>query len=214
MRINKPILAKVFNESTLFLSSLLTENEIQSFTFKDELIEGFNRDSISIENCVFNNCNLLTSRLYKAQFCDVIFKNCNLSNLDLSECNLCRVEFIECKLTGTNLTKARINHVTFANCKSDYILFSGSKCNNVAFIENDLEGGAFDNCTLTNTYFIKSKLVESEFYYTNLKGIDLSDCDISAMRISNISSHELKGAVITYQQAAELAKLLGVIIKE
>jgi hypothetical protein len=48
---------------------------------------------------------------------------------------------------------------------------------------------------------------------TSLAGIDLSSCDISGLRVSD-TFRELRGAVVSSEQAAQLAGLLGVQVKQ
>lgn len=48
---------------------------------------------------------------------------------------------------------------------------------------------------------------------TPLTGIDLSSCDISGLRVSD-TFRELRGALVSPEQAAQLAILLGVQVKQ
>ena len=50
-----------------------------------------------------------------------------------------------------------------------------------------------------------------DFFKTPLKGVDLSDCTIDGILVSDTYA-ELRGAKINMFQAAELARLLGVQI--
>ena len=66
------------------------------------------------------------------------------------------------------------------------------------------------DCTLKDTHFLECDLTGSEIDHTALKGIDLSTCQLAALRISPM---DLKGALISEWQAIDLVGLLGVIIK-
>ena len=57
--------------------------------------------------------------------------------------------------------------------------------------------------------FNKCDLTRSYFYKTSLKGVDFSTCNINDIIIP---SELLKGIKVNALQAAELAKLLGLII--
>jgi hypothetical protein len=61
--------------------------------------------------------------------------------------------------------------------------------------------------------FEKTLFNGSDFSYSPLKGLDFSTCGFSAIQVSE-SATELKGVVLDLYQAAELSRLLGVIIKE
>ena len=55
--------------------------------------------------------------------------------------------------------------------------------------------------------------MEAEFYRTALKGIDLSNSEISGIRITNLANSELRGSSVSSLQALELIRMLGVEIK-
>ena len=50
-----------------------------------------------------------------------------------------------------------------------------------------------------------------DFFRTSLSGIDLSDCVISGLMVSD-SFSELKGATINAELAAEVARMMGIIV--
>ena len=64
---------------------------------------------------------------------------------------------------------------------------------------------------LSNAAKNKIGLLNGNFQGTSLAGIDLTTDDIDGLLLMG---GELKGAVVTLLQAANLAKLLGVVIKE
>jgi len=125
-----------------------------------------------------------------------------------------RVEFIGCKLTGTNFSESIFNHTTIRDCKGDYVIFSMSKLRNVSFNQCFLRGGGLDNCQFTNVEFEHCNLVEAEFHRTSLKGIDLTSSEIAGIRIGSIPGGELKGATVTSLQALDIARMLGITIKD
>ena len=54
--------------------------------------------------------------------------------------------------------------------------------------------------------------MEAEFYHTSLKGIDLSNSEISGIRITNLANSELRGSSVSSLQALELIRMLGIEI--
>jgi len=56
--------------------------------------------------------------------------------------------------------------------------------------------------------------MEAEFYHTSLKGIDLSNSEISGIRITNLANSELRGSSVSSLQALELIRMLGIEIKD
>ena len=73
---------------------------------------------------------------------------------------------------------------------------------------------AMENCKIAHINFENCNLKEAEFYHTPLKGIDFTGSDISGIRVSLMNSSELKGATVTSLQALELARMLGIDIKD
>ena len=51
------------------------------------------------------------------------------------------------------------------------------------------------------------------FFKTALKGVDMSDCDMDRIIISD-GKEELRGAVLNMSQAIVCAKRMGIVIKE
>ena len=56
------------------------------------------------------------------------------------------------------------------------------------------------------------KLIRAELFRASLRGVDLRDCDISGIVVSRELA-ELKGLIVSYDQAAQLAGLMGLVIK-
>lgn len=68
---------------------------------------------------------------------------------------------------------------------------------------------AFSEASLKKLSLEKVDFSGTDFFLTPLKGIDLSDCTIERIILSD-SFRELKGATINSVQAADLIRLLGV----
>lgn len=214
-KITPPRLAPRLNEEDSFVRWMTEEEgDLAEYLFKDEAIEGVRRDFTGISSCRFVNCNFNGCKFYKLQFSDTVFYNCDLSNISFSGCGFHRVEFTDCKLMGTQLPESLLNHTVFRNCRADYMVVSMSKIRNSLWVDSGLRGAAFDNCALVQSQFCRCQLIEAEFHRTPLKEMDLSDSDIRGIRLSAVPAGELKGATVTSLQALDLARLLGIIIKE
>lgn len=214
-KITPPRLPKLLKENKSLLEMLQgTNDEIMEYSFRQERLEDILKAGISISSSELVNCSFINGRLKKAHFTDVLFLNCDLSNLQLSGAALTRVEFRGCKLTGTNLADASLYQVLFTDCRSEYLNLSGSKQREVHYQNCLLRGAAMDDCSFTHVSFQTCNLVEAECYQTSLKGIDFTDSDIAGLRVNLIPGGEWKGATVTSLQAVELARLMGVIIRD
>lgn len=214
-KITPPRLSPRLNEEDSFVR-LLAENDgdVAEYQFKDELIDDVSRDFTGVHSCRFVNCNFSGCKFYKCQFSDTVFYNCDLSNVSFAGCGFHRVTFTDCKLVGTQLPESLFNHTVFRNCRADYMVLSMSKIRHSLWVDSGLRGAAFDNCALVQSQFSRCQLIEAEFHRTALKEMDLSDSDIRGIRLSAVPAGELKGATVTSLQALDLARLLGIIIKE
>ena len=75
-----------------------------------------------------------------------------------------------------------------------------------------MSGALLSRAELKRTAFKDVKLVGAEMFMTKMRGTDFTKCDISGIVLSRELS-ELRGVTVTYEQAADLAKLLGLIVK-
>ena len=66
-------------------------------------------------------------------------------------------------------------------------------------------------CRFHAVRFCSCSLTGAEFFRTPLAGIDLTTDDIGGIAVAG---PELRGAVVTAYQASELARLLGVVIRD
>lgn len=57
------------------------------------------------------------------------------------------------------------------------------------------------------------RFIATDFFRTPLKDLDFTTCTLEGISVSDGGS-ELQGAVVNLYQAAELARLLGVIVKD
>lgn len=196
------------------LSALLAErgNELAESAFDHEIVEEVTGEFLSVSHCRIEHTLFSGCRFHKSQFSDVLFSHCDLSNIRLSGCGFHRVEFAECKLTGTDLSESIFNQVVFRGCRGEYMNLSEGKLRHLVFEDCLMRGAAFDGCQLLDTEFGGCNLSEAEFHRTPLKGIDLSACEITGIRVGSVAAGELKGAVVTSLQALELARLLGIHI--
>ena len=64
--------------------------------------------------------------------------------------------------------------------------------------------------SLENVIFKNSDFEKTEFLNTKLKGIDFSSCNINDI---SIGPNDIKGTIVSQEQALVLISLFGIIIK-
>lgn len=211
-KISPPDIYENIEESTSAFDILtFEENEIENLFFHNETIKETGKRCDSIIHCIFSHCLFGKNKLRRVNFTDISFRNCDLSNTDFGECNFYRVEFINCKLLGCDLGGSVFNHVLIESSNGIYSNFTNGKIRNTLIQNSDFRNGAFNNCKIESFSFENCNLSESEFSHTPLKGMDLRNS-----RIENLHCNipDLRGAVVSSYQAVELAKQIGIIIKD
>jgi uncharacterized protein YjbI with pentapeptide repeats len=141
---------------------------------------------------------------------DVIFEKCDLSNVKFNGARFNRVEFRECKLVGTDFDEAVMRDVHFIECPAPYSLFNLMELRDVRFEECLLKEANFIGTTLDNVFFGKSIIQEVQFSDTSLKNIDLSQCQFDFI---HVKEDDLRGAIISPEQAVSLIEVFGLIVK-
>ena len=167
--------------------------------------------TMEVRECVFENWRFSGCSMPRLGFVDAVFRGCDLSNLDLTGCSLLRCRFEDCKAVGLTLAEAKLRQVTFEQCGMRLANLSGCQCKGAGFFRCDLEGASMLGCALGKAPFDRCRLLDCNLCGTVLSGIDFTTCDIGGWLLGG---GELRGAVVTPFQAAELARLLGVVIKE
>lgn len=166
-------------------------------------LAGMSVDAAAFEEVVFRSCT----------FTDVIFIGCRFVQSPMDRCWLNRCEFRSCSALGMQFRKSRLTGVGIEDSQFRYADFSDStverfRAAHTGFAESIWQGArpqriSFDGCDLT----------KAEFFRTPLAGIDVSTCEFSGVTVSS-DFHELRGCIVSPQQAVELSGLLGVTVRE
>lgn len=95
----------------------------------------------------------------------------------------------------------------------NYANFDSSRFENVQIEQTALENSNISQCRCKGVKWTNADLKGASFFGTSLRGMDFSDSIITELLLSD-DSRKLRGAVVDLYQAAELAKRLGIIIKD
>lgn len=171
-------------------------------------------DGLEMRGCSLRGCELRGASLKRASFVDVEFVRCDFSNARLSDAFFQRVRFVECKLLGADLDGARIRHVSFADCLLRMANFSSAKAEDACFLRCDLTEAALRELrSFKRVAFTECNLRRAELAGTRLAGVDLTTCEIGGA-VWTAGLPEVRGAIVTPLQAIELARSLGVVLRE
>lgn len=188
-------------------------DDLSLHLFKNCCVTDMEIERISFDKIIFDHCNFENVSFEGCSFGDVIFKNCSFVKCSFSGGIFSRCEFSGSRSVGGDFTSASFMNLNFQNSSFRYANFTTSRFDRVSIKSCDMRGAFLARCSLEDTVFSDTDFTEGEFYYTSLTGMDLTSCKIFGVRFSDGAS-ELKGATVDVYQAAELARLLGVNIKE
>jgi uncharacterized protein YjbI with pentapeptide repeats len=82
---------------------------------------------------------------------------------------------------------------------------------NVIITDSIFENSSFQYCKLNKVNFRRCDFKLSQMSGTSLNGMDISDCEFEGV---NLSTSDIKGAIVSPMQAVDFSKLIGLIIKE
>ena len=169
-------------------------------------------DELGFYKVVFDRCKLSGCALRKVSFTDVMLRACDLSNCDLSESYWNRCTLLDCKGVGANFLESRFHATQFVRGVYRYAGFDAAVCDDVAFDETDLTQCSFAGCKWKKVALHGARCVGVNFFGTPLAGMDFTTCALEGITVSD-TAVELRGAVVTAVQAADLARLLGLVIR-
>ena len=151
------------------------------------------------------------SRLHGVRCTDTRFEGCDLANATWEQVVAHRVEFITCQLLGWNALEAHLQNVRFQGCNGQFAGFRFATCKLVRFEQCDLRHADFQRADLSGVVFHKCDLRSAQLSGATLKGTDFRGSQIDDMRVG---LQELPGAIVDPFQAAYIAGLLGVVIRD
>lgn len=202
------------SEAGMRLYALAAEEEAaEGLHIKNADLCGEELRRLSFSRCILEGCRFQNADLTKASFTDCLLKSCDFSGAKLWESYFSRCRLQSCKALGANFAEGRLFNVVFIGCQLRYACFDQTRWDRVQAEETCLAECMVTNAALKQLSFAQTDLSGACFTGTPLKGVDLRGCVLANFSCSE-DNRELRGAVVDLMQAAELARLLGVIIRE
>lgn len=169
--------------------------------------------AVSFADCKFSSCRLSDAEFCRAGFTDCIFVSCDFSNCDFTDAYFNRCVFENCKGMGAKFFGSVLYSSRFDGCNLSFAAFSKAKLDSVVFCGCRMSDGAVGECKLKEVKFSDCDFCGCSFFGTKLAGMDLRENSISGIILSD-SLFELRGAVISGEQAELVAKMLGIKVKD
>lgn len=164
---------------------------------------------VSLARAVLRNVRF-AGALPAAEFEDVAFDCCDFSNVDFHDAVLWRAVFQNCRMTGVNFSGATFKDIRMEDCVLPYANFHFGRMERAAFCGCNCESADFADAALKSAEFSGSNLRRAQMSGTPLAGIDFTTCEIDGL---GARPEDLRGCVLTAEQAVCAAKILGVTIR-
>jgi uncharacterized protein YjbI with pentapeptide repeats len=174
-------------------------------------LSGQTAQRATFRNMAFKNARFNGASLCGADIGDIRFENCDLSNLDLNGAMIYRAVFTGCRITGVDLSSSRLRNIVFENCGGKYANFRFAHIENAVFKNCSMQGTEFQSAAIIKTVFNGDDLRQAQMSGVPLSGIDLSSCEIDGL---GTRPEDLRGAIISPEQAVTAAKIIGMTIKQ
>ncbi len=210
MHVLPPDVPQDLDSSADLLDKLNRDERVEECVFTGQSFAGEDVKGLDVHRCRFVKCDFSECSMEMAGFRDTVFEACDFSNCDFSKAAFQKTLFQGCKLMGADFIDVSLRHVRFLDVSGGYVNFADSKLQDVIFEKSKLPNAAFSRCKLSAS-FDACELTQSLFQQTPLKDIDLRTCGLQGLQVS---LPDLKGAIVTTLQAADLAVLLGLVVKE
>lgn len=186
----------------------LEDEEIRDLEFHHEILEGEDLSGLLFHTVRFDCCQFRNCHLSRASLEQVTFVNCDFSRCMLTDTYWRQVCVQDSRGDGANLGGSHLRECSFQNSSFCYANCSHTLWDSCTIQSCVLKGAFWSESKLKKLKLQQVGLTSVDFFRTPLKGVDLSDCTIDGMMVSD-TFQELKGAKISAAQAVDIAVLLG-----
>ena len=188
------------------------ERDLEDMKIRGLVLSGMDLRKVGFHRVSFENCRLLNCNFDHGAFRKVRFKNCDLSNSDFGWSYLKECVWEDVKAVGIKAQNAKFTHVTMQGCNLRYANLGESRYENWTLQECDFTDSFLTNCQLKDVVLRDNRFIRTSFIRTSLKGLDFTSGELMEAQVSE-DGRELAGAKVDIYQAAEFARLLGLVVK-
>ena len=185
--------------------------DIEGFSFYGERLPDADGETVEFRMCRFEKCDLRTVSSGHFHFVDCVFDHCDISGAILGKSALQRVKFAQCRLTGLRLSEGTLMNTAFEDCQMDYVSMDKEKVQHVEIKRCTMKESMLIGIKWSDFVLADTVMDGAELSHMPLKGLDLSKCTFSHLRVDPAA---LRGMKVTGEQALKLSLLLGLVIAD
>lgn len=185
------------------------ERDLEDLTVEVEQLSGLDLSHLEYTRVRFHKCRFERCDFSKASFYEVIFEGCDFSNCSFLDTVWNKSSICGCKGDGGKFISSRWKDCTLSDSTFRYGNFSKSLWTRSSLTDCDFKEAAMAEARVGGMEPHHTSFQSVDFFRTPLKGVDLSDCQIQGITVSE-SLQELRGLRINPGQAVDLVHLMGV----
>ena len=166
--------------------------------------------TLHVDGSELDGVRLAGGQFGSAVWKDVRLSRCDLANVRARRMDLLRVAFVDCRMTGLTTDAVDWKDVLVRNGDLSYAQVAGG-----TFQSCEFEGCKWQEADLQNTDFSGCVFRSCDFSRADLRGARLNGADFRTSEIEGmvVGIHDLRGAIVSADQAIVLSRVLGIVIK-
>jgi uncharacterized protein YjbI with pentapeptide repeats len=164
-----------------------------------------------LEAARVTRCGFAGSKVTELAWMDVACERSDLSLVEWPRARLTRVVVSDCRATGARWVEGELEDVRFVACQLECAVFTGARLRRVTFEKCRLRDADFGGADLAGTVFDACELHGVDLTGAKLAGADVHTSELVEARLE---PRDMKGLVVSREQAVALATLMGAVVKE
>jgi len=204
----KPVLTRNLDPTTI---ADLDDLDLNSVLIERSALPKQSSSRMHLDSARILDADWSETKVCSLTWLDVECDHSQLSLVEWPEAHLTRVVMRDSRATGMRLENAEFQDVRFVGCHLDYASFTRSKFRRVTFEQCRLRDADFGGADLEGTVFLECNLQGVTFIGAKLTGTDIATCSGKDIRIEAL---DVRGLIVSSQQAAAFAKLFGLVIRD
>ena len=168
----------------------------------------------SFRRACFTRCLFTGVRMTGCDFSGCEFRSVRFVNCDFSGSRFASAFFDGCVMTGVKMlgcdcTDSVIRSCLWESCNFSFANFDHAQLRALTSRECNFDDASLSACTQKDWRPEGCRMRRVSFFQTRLSGVDLSDCELEALTLSDTMS-ELRGVTMAPGQCVLLARRLGI----
>lgn len=187
----------------------MEERDLEDLVVEQEQLAGLDLSRLEYIRVRFHKCRFTRCDFSRAVFYESAFEGCDFSNCSFLDTVWNKSQVNGCKGDGGKFIGSRWKDCVVTDSTFRYGNFSKSQWSRSTLTGCDLQEAALAEARVAGLEAHSTSFLGADFFRTPLKGVDLSDCQIQGITVSE-SLQELRGLRINPGQAVDLVPLMGI----